>query len=65
MLDEAGALIHIEQSLNKDTEDESIVTEETISHVISEWINVTIEKLKSKETDCLMILEEQMSSPSV
>ena len=65
MLDEAGALIHIEQSLHKETEDESIVTEETISHVISEWINVTIEKLKSKETDCLMILEEQMSSPSV
>jgi ATP-dependent Clp protease ATP-binding subunit ClpC len=61
LLDEAGALIHIEQSLNEDAEDEAIVTEETVSQVVAEWTNVPIGKLESKETDRLMILEEQMT----
>jgi len=60
LLDEAGALVHIEQSLGDDDDVDPIVTEETISQVVSEWTSVPIGKLESKETDRLMILESQM-----
>ncbi len=63
LLDEAGALVHIEQSLGDDDDDldEPLVTENTITKVVSEWSGVPIGKLESEETDRLMVLEEKMT----
>ena len=63
LLDEAGALVHIEQSLGDDDDDfdEPLVTENTITKVVAEWSGVPIGKLESEETDRLMVLEEKMT----
>ena len=65
LLDEAGALVHMEYSFdtgvtNNADEDLPMVTEHTIADVISEWSNIPIGKLETEETDRLLVLESEM-----
>lgn len=63
LMDEAGALIHMDQDFNMLTTEagnEPEVTEQTIANVISEWSNIPMGKLESVESERLMILEEEL-----
>jgi len=63
LLDEAGALVQMENAFNQfnaEALDQPEVTEQTIANVISEWSNIPMGKLESDETDRLMILEDEL-----
>jgi ATP-dependent Clp protease ATP-binding subunit ClpC len=65
LLDEAGALVHMDHSFDMPTFEhgkEPEVTEQTIANVISEWSNIPIGKLESDETERLMILEDELEN---
>mmetsp|Transcript_22865 Transcript_22865/g.27989 ORF Transcript_22865/g.27989 Transcript_22865/m.27989 type:complete len:983 (+) Transcript_22865:165-3113(+) len=57
LLDEAGALVHIDAAYG----DSHVVTESTIADVISEWSNIPIGQLEIEETDRLIQLEDEMT----
>jgi len=63
LLDEAGAIAHLEQAehLDSDSDEPAIVTEHTMAEVISEWSGVPIGKLESGEMDRLRALEADMT----
>lgn len=77
LLDEAGALIHMDQVMNYDSDDESdeedddedeenklpppLVTEQAVSEILSEWTSIPLGKLEQDELDRLGNLEEEMT----
>ncbi len=64
LLDEAGALVHMEHSFdsikNFDDENAPTVTEHDIAEVVSELTNVPVGKLESNESDRLIKLESEL-----
>jgi len=63
LLDEAGALIHMDHAfdlLNVEIGKIPEVTEQTVANVISEWSNIPMGKLETDEGDRLMVLESEM-----
>jgi ATPases with chaperone activity, ATP-binding subunit len=63
LLDEAGALVHMENTFNVlSTEDgkKPLVTEQTVANVISEWCNIPLGKLETDESNRLIILEDEL-----
>jgi ATP-dependent Clp protease ATP-binding subunit ClpC len=70
LLDEAGALVHMDQVMNYDddeNEDEEnklpppLVTEQAVSEILSEWTSIPLGKLEQDELDRLGNLEEEMT----
>ena len=73
LLDEAGALVHMERSFEvldrrnsnfgaNGAGDQPQVTEETMTQVVSEITNVPVGKLDTSESDRLMKLEEELGA---
>ena len=63
LLDEAGAIAHLDETDGYDEEDEEnlpVVDEHTVANVISEWASIPIGKLESSEMDRLVQLEDDM-----
>jgi ATP-dependent Clp protease ATP-binding subunit ClpC len=63
LLDEAGALVHMDHAfdmLTVEAGNEPEVTAQTVANVISEWSNIPMGKLESDESDRLMILEDEL-----
>jgi ATP-dependent Clp protease ATP-binding subunit ClpC len=62
LLDEAGAIAHLEHSdAGGDSDDPVMVTEQTMAAVISEWSGVPIGKLEAGEMGRLQSLESDMT----
>jgi ATP-dependent Clp protease ATP-binding subunit ClpC len=62
LLDEAGAIAHLENSeMDTVSDDLVIVTEHTMAAVISEWSGIPIGKLEAGEMDRLQTLEYDMT----
>ena len=64
LLDEAGALVHMEHSFdsmkNFEPGNEPMVTEDTMNQVVSELTNVPVGKLESDESDRLVMMESEL-----
>lgn len=63
LLDEAGALVHMENAfdgLSFDDGKAPLVTEQTVANVVSEWCSIPLGKLETDETDRLIILEDEL-----
>mmetsp|Transcript_15800 Transcript_15800/g.29817 ORF Transcript_15800/g.29817 Transcript_15800/m.29817 type:complete len:1111 (-) Transcript_15800:117-3449(-) len=63
LLDEAGALVHMENAFDALSFEDGkapLVTEETVANVVSEWCNIPLGKLETDETDRLIILEDEL-----
>jgi ATP-dependent Clp protease ATP-binding subunit ClpC len=64
LLDEAGAIAHLDKSDVDNDEDEEqpiVVTEHTVASVISEMTGIPLGKLESNEMDRLIALEAEMT----
>lgn len=64
MLDEAGAITHLNHaSMNEDDDEHNfpVVDEHTIAMVISEWASIPLGKLESSEMDRLVQLDDDMT----
>jgi ATP-dependent Clp protease ATP-binding subunit ClpC len=68
LLDEAGAIAHLERSMSMtedddydDEENYPLVDEHTVAAVISEWASIPLGKLESNEMDRLVQLEDDMT----
>lgn len=68
LMDEAGAIAHLEKSMSMTDEDSyddeenyPEVDEHTVAQVISEWASIPLGKLESSEMDRLVQLEEDMT----
>merc|ERR1740139_1041202 len=62
LVDEAGALLQMEYTFDGSmTEEDPIVTENTMANVIAEWTSIPIGKLESDETERLMVLEDDLT----
>ena len=68
LLDEAGAIVHLEKSMSLSEEDDyddeenyPEVDEHTVAEVISEWASIPLGKLESSEMDRLVQLEDDMT----
>jgi ATP-dependent Clp protease ATP-binding subunit ClpC len=63
LLDEAGAIAHLDDSLdNYDEEQRILVTEHTVASVVSEMTGIPLGKLESNEMDRLIALEGEMTT---
>ena len=63
LLDESGALAHLEGAFNdsdSDDDEKVVVTEHTVAEVVSEWSGVPLGKLETQELDRLRALERDM-----
>jgi ATP-dependent Clp protease ATP-binding subunit ClpC len=67
LLDEAGAIAHLNDASDHDDDDDDdneenfpVVDEHTMAMVISEWASIPLGKLESTEMDRLVQLEEDM-----
>lgn len=68
LLDEAGAIAHLEKSSSTETDDDineeenyTEVDEHVVARVISEWSSIPLGKLESSEMDRLVQLEVDMT----
>ena len=68
LLDEAGALVHMESVVGKIDEDADVdapnpkVTEHHVATILSEWSSIPIGKLESGEMDRLRKLEDELTA---
>jgi ATP-dependent Clp protease ATP-binding subunit ClpC len=73
LLDEAGAIAHLDNSRDSNNDDDTedfdadeeqpiLVTEHTVASVISEMTGIPLGKLESNEMDRLIALEREMTS---
>jgi len=62
LVDEAGALLQMEYTFDGSvTQEDPIVTENTMANVIAQWTSIPIGKLESDETERLMVLEDDLT----
>lgn len=64
LLDEAGALVHMETVMDMDEEDQTEtprVTEQSVAEILSEWTSIPLGKLEQGELDRLRLLEDDMT----
>ncbi len=57
LMDEAGAVAHLSES-----DEESVVTDQTIAEIISEWSNIPVGKIQAAEQTALLQLEQDMTA---
>jgi ATP-dependent Clp protease ATP-binding subunit ClpC len=67
LLDEAGAIAHLDNTFDNDDDDDDgeeqriVVTEHTVASVVSEMTGIPLGKLESNEMDRLVALEGEMT----
>jgi len=61
VLDEAGAVVHLENAYRDPDSDIPVVTESTMARIISDWANVPVGKMEAEESRQLQTLEEDIS----
>jgi ATP-dependent Clp protease ATP-binding subunit ClpC len=71
LLDEAGALVHMDQVFSYDDDDDDeddeekelpLVTEQSVAEILSEWTSIPLGKLEQDELNRLGNLEEEMTT---
>jgi len=65
LLDEAGALVHMDSVMGVEPVDfakSPTVTEHSVAQVLSEWTNIPLGKLESDEMQRLLFLEDELTA---